>query len=137
MYRLVEERMDDVFGWIAVVLLVAAAIILDRGAPLHKWHAALVWTISTFLGIIIFVREYRGSSVFWIFWAVCLLVHVFAMWALFSVLLPRLIIGTVYTFPLAFVESVILCLVFLRLKRRLRTSDAHLRKRKDAMQRSH
>jgi len=44
-------------------------------------------------------------------------VHSLAMWLIFERLLPRLVIGTLYVIPIAFVESIVLIVVFFRLER--------------------
>src|SRR5580658_5552949 len=99
---------DDIFGWVGLALALAAAIILDKGSAPHKWHAAIMWTFVALLGALIFGRKKRKSWLFWIFWATCLVLHVLAMWVLFGQLLPRLILGTLYVVPIAFVESILL-----------------------------
>ena len=110
---------DDALGWVGMALVLVAAIILDKGSPPHKWHAAIIWTFVALFGVLVFGRQKRGSWQFWIFWATCLIFHVFAMWAVFALLFPRLILGTLYVVPLAFVESVFLVGLFFRLERSL------------------
>jgi hypothetical protein len=96
-------RSDDALGWIGLALVLIAAIILDKGSPPHKWHAAIMWTFVAFFGVLIFGRKKRRSRLFWILWSTCLVFHVFAMWAIFGQLLPRLILGTLYVVPIAFI----------------------------------
>jgi hypothetical protein len=117
---------DDALGWIGLALTLVAAIILDRGSPPHKWHAAIMWTFCASFGVLVFGRERRGSWLFWVFWTGCVVLHAFAMWVIFGHFLPRLILGTVYVVPIAFVESVFLTVIFFSLERKLR-SDQHLR----------
>jgi ABC-type Co2+ transport system permease subunit len=105
-------------GWIGIALALIAAIILDKGNTPHKWHAAIVWTFAAFFGVLIFGRKKRGSWLFWIFWATCLILHVLAMWAIFARLLPHLVLGTLYVIPLAFVESILLVGVFSNMERK-------------------
>jgi hypothetical protein len=114
---------DDIFGWIGLALVLAAAIILDKGSAPHKWHAAIMWTFVALFGALIFGRKKRKSWLFWIFWATCLALHVFAMWVLFGQLLPRLILGTLYVVPIAFVESIFLIGIFSKLERKLAPAD--------------
>lgn len=99
---------DDVLGWIELASVLAAAIILDKGNAPHKWHAAIMWTFVAFFGVLIFGRKRRSSWLFWAFWTACLALHMIAMWAIFAQLLPRLILGTLYVVPIAFVEAVLL-----------------------------
>jgi hypothetical protein len=110
---------DDLLGWIGIALGLVAAIILDKGSPEHKWHAAIMWTVGAFIGVPIWGRQKRSSWLFWVFWAVCLLLHVIAMWAIFGQLFPRLILGTLFVIPFAFVESLFLFVAFIRLERKV------------------
>ncbi|MGB7601607.1 MAG: hypothetical protein WBM24_14950 [Candidatus Sulfotelmatobacter sp.] len=110
---------DDALGWIAVAVALTAAIVLDKGSALHKWHAAIMWTVVAFLGLLKFGQRKWKSWLFWIFCAACLGVHLFAMWLIFGQLLPRLILGTLYVIPLAIVEAILLTGIFYRLERNL------------------
>jgi hypothetical protein len=106
---------DNVLGWIAIAAGFIAAIVLDKGSPPHKWHAAIEWTIVAPYGVLILGRRSWKSWRFWIFWTICLILHVFAMWVIFDQLLPRLILGTLYVVPIAFIESIFLVGMFARL----------------------
>jgi len=106
-------------GWVGIALGLIAAIILDKGSAPHKWHAAIMWTFVAFFSVLIWGRQKRNSWLFWVFWAACLVFHVIAMWVIFGQLLPRLILGTLYVVPLAFLESLFLFLGFLRLERKV------------------
>src|SRR5580658_8418683 len=119
MSRKLKERIvsDDVLGWVGIALGLVVIIILDKRSPPHKWHAAVMWTFCTFFGLLIFGRKKRSSGLFWIFWVACLALHAFAMWLLFGELLPRLILGTLYVVPIAFVESIFLFAILSRLER--------------------
>jgi hypothetical protein len=108
---------DDVFGWIGLALVLIAAIILDRGSPPHKWHAAIMWTFVALFGALVFGRNKRGSWLFWVFWATCFVLHVAALWVIFSQVFPRLILGTLYVVPLAFIESLLLFVAFSNIER--------------------
>lgn len=108
---------DDTLGWMGLALVLIAAIILDKGSQPHKWHAAIMWTFVALIGLLVFGRNKRSSWLFWVFWATCLALHVFAMWMIFGQLLPRLILGTLYVVPLAFIESLVLLAVFSKLER--------------------
>ena len=110
---------DRAFVWSAAAVALAAAIILDRGSPPHKWHAAIMWTVVAFYGVVIFSRPKWRTWQFWIFWAVCLVIHVFAMWVIFGQLLPTPVLGTLYVVPLAFLEAIFLMGIFLKLERKL------------------
>lgn len=111
---------DDALGWIGIALGLIAIIILDKGSAPHKWHAAVMWTFCAFFGILIFGHKERGSRLFWAFWAAYLVVHVFATWLIFGRILPRLILGTLYVVPIAFVEAIFLVGMFGKLQRELR-----------------
>lgn len=110
---------DEVLGWVGIALVLVAAIVLDKGSAPHKWHAAIMWTFVALFGLLILGRKKRASWLFWIFFTVSLAVHVFAMWLIFAQLLPRLILGTLYVVPLAFVESVLLLVLFSTLERKV------------------
>jgi uncharacterized protein with PQ loop repeat len=114
---------NDALGWSGLGLSLIAAVILDKGSPPHKWHAAIMWTFCALLGLLKFGREKRTSRLFWIFWVSCLVLHVFAMWLIFGLLMPRLILGTLYVVPLAFVESLFLLVVFVKLEQRHRVEQ--------------
>jgi phosphoglycerol transferase MdoB-like AlkP superfamily enzyme len=108
---------DDAIGWIGLALGLIAAIVLDKNSPPHKWHAAIMWTFVALLCLLVFGRGKRSSWLFWLFWATCLVLHVVAMWVIFKLLLPRLILGTVYVVPLAYIESLFLLVAFYKLER--------------------
>ena len=110
---------DNALGWIGCVLVLAAAIILDKGSPPHKWHAAIEWTAAAFFGVLVFGRKKWRSLPFWLFWVACLMLHMFAMWLIFGQLLPRLILGTLYVIPIALIESLLLTIVFFWLTGKL------------------
>jgi hypothetical protein len=127
MPRILTKRIasyDDAFGWIGIALVLIAAIVLDKGSAPHRWHAAIMWTFVAFFGALIFGRRKRNSWLFWVFWAICLVLHGFAMWLIFGQLFPRLILGTLYVVPIAFVEAIVLVGMFARLERKL-ASEHH------------
>jgi len=126
MPRTIKKRIvsNDVLGWLGIALALIAAIILDKGSAPHKWHAAIMWTFCALFGLLIFGRKKRTYWVFRIFWAACLVLHVFAMWLIFGQFLPRLILGTLYVVPVAFLEAIFLIGMFSRLERRLGRSGA-------------
>lgn len=108
---------DDALGWIGIAVILVAVVTLDKGSPPHKWHAAIVWTVTAFFGALIFGRKKRGSWAFWLFLGACLVLHVFGMWVIFTELLPRLILGTLYVIPIAFIEAIFLVGMFAKLER--------------------
>jgi hypothetical protein len=110
---------DDTFGWIGLALVLIAAIILDKNSAPHKWHAAVMWTFVALFGLLVFGKNKRGSWLFWVFWATCLALHVVAMWVIFGRMLPLLILGTLYVAPLAFIESLLLFVIFSKLERKV------------------
>jgi hypothetical protein len=118
---------DDALGWIGIALALTAAIVLDRRSAPHKWHAAIMWTFCALFGVLIFGRKWRGLWLFWIFWVTCLALHAFAMWLIFGQLLPRLVLGTLYVVPLAFVESILLVGMFSKLEHKLAPFEPPLR----------
>ena len=109
---------DDILGWIGIAVALIAAIVLDKGSAPHKWHAAIMWTFVTLLCLLRFGRKKWKSSAFWIFWGACLVLQMIAMWLIFGQLLPRLILGTLYVVPLAFIEAIFLIGIFSKLERR-------------------
>lgn len=115
---------DDVLGWVGIGVGLVIMVILDKKSPPHKWHAAVMWTFCALFGLLIFGRKKRNSWLFWIFWSACLVLHVFGMWIIFGQLLPQLVLGTLYTVPLAFIEAIFLIGIFSKLERML-GSRAH------------
>ena len=83
-------------------------------------HAAIMWTVVAFFAVLLWGREKWTAVSFWIFWAVCLVLHIIAMWAIFGFLLPRLALGTIYVVPIAFIESVLLAALFFIIERKIR-----------------
>jgi len=110
---------DDILGWVGIGLGLVAIIMLDKRSPPHKWHAAVMWTFCALFGLLIFGRKKRSSWLFRIFWLACLVLHVFLMWLIFGQLLPRLILGTLYVVPIAFIEAIFLTGMFSKLERKL------------------
>jgi hypothetical protein len=117
---------DDMLGWIGLALALVAAIVLDKNSPPHKWHAAIMWTFLACFGALIFGREKRNSWLFWILWAMFLAAHVLAMWLIFAKLLPRLILGTAYVVPIAFLEAIMIFVIILKLERKILGTHAKL-----------
>jgi hypothetical protein len=115
---------DNFLASITVAVALFAAIIFDKYSPPHKWHAAIMWSTVALFGVLVWGREKRDSWVFWMYWTACSLLHIFAMWVIFGHLLPRLILGTLYVVPLAFVESLSLFIVFVRLERKFAQQHA-------------
>jgi FtsH-binding integral membrane protein len=105
------EFSDDALGWIFTGLALVAAILLDKNSePHNRWHAAIVWTVTAFLGLVVWFRlitrrKRRSLLAFWVFWLACLVVHVYAMRAIFGWLLPRLMIGTLFVGPIDRLKS--------------------------------
>jgi hypothetical protein len=110
---------DNAIVWSAAAVALIAAIILDKGAAPHKWHAAIMWTVVALYGVLIFGRKKLCAWQFWVFCAACLTLHVFVMWLIFGELLPRLILGTLYVVPGAFIEAILLIGIFFKLERKL------------------
>jgi hypothetical protein len=122
---------DDSLSWIATALVLVAAIVIDKGSPPHKWHAAIMWTAVSFFGVLVWGIEKGNLWSFWIFWAVCLGCHLLAMWLIFGRLVPRLILGTLLVYPIAFVESILLTGLFFALERKLGYGSAGSRKKRN------
>ena len=110
---------DNALGWVSAAFALVAAIILDKNSPPHKWHAAIMWSIVALFGILIWGRDKQNSRLFWTFWVGCVLLQISTMWVIFGKLLPRLVLGTVYVVPLAFIESLLLFVAFLKLERKI------------------
>jgi|SRR5579862_4454434 len=114
---------DDLFGWIGLGLVLVASLVLDKADAPRKWHAAIMWTFVALFGVLIFGRQKRSSWLFWIFWTACLIMHVLAMWLIFGKLFPRLVLGTLYVVPVAFIEAIIIVVIFLKVDSRIAASD--------------
>src|SRR5437764_7679251 len=65
-------------NWILALLALAAlviAMIMDsRGLP-QKWHAAILWTVTTFGALVLLLRRKWALIPFWAALAICFLVH--------------------------------------------------------------
>ena len=122
MPRVVRKRIEveAVLLCITVALAVIAAFILDKDSAPHRWHPAVAWTAVTFFTLVLWCREKWRALSFWLFWLASLFLQAGAMWLIFGRVLVRLSLGTLFVMPIAFVESIFLALVFLRLERRLR-----------------
>src|SRR5262245_53217994 len=133
---------NDALGWITCGLALIAAIIIDaRSEPHNRWHAAIVWTATVFYSLllwgrlIVWRRKERRLLAFWLFWSASSVLHVFAMWLIFGQLLPRLILGTLYVIPIAFVESLLLLIVYFWLAGKLQSNTCRSDSRRSAPQR--
>jgi hypothetical protein len=47
-------RAIDTLGWTGVAVALITAIVLDKSSTPHKWHAAIMWTVVTLLGVLKF-----------------------------------------------------------------------------------
>src|SRR5260370_17722468 len=86
MSRILKKRIalsDTAMGWIGAAIGLIAAFILDTKEQPQKWHAAIMWTVCAFGGLISFSLERWVSWRFWILGAVWLGVHVFIIWGSF------------------------------------------------------
>jgi hypothetical protein len=96
-----------------VALLVAFALVLalaaDRRGMPQKWHAAIVGTVTPFGVCVYSVRVAWTRWSFWVALSILFAVHLFAIWIFYEyVLLNVKILGTIYSFPVAFVEAFVL-----------------------------
>jgi hypothetical protein len=123
MSRVLKKRIalsDTVMGWIVAAIGLIAAFMFDTKEQPQKWHAAIMWTGCTFGGVVIIRRDKWMSWRFWLSWAVCVVVHVFAMWLIFAKVLASLrVVGTLYMVPLALVELIFLQRIMAKMERRL------------------
>jgi hypothetical protein len=113
---------DDQLSWLSLVLAFVAMIVLDRHGSTHRWHAAIVWTNSALYGVAILGRRWWTSGLFWAFWIAALGFHVAIMWLLFGLVLPRLLLGTLYVIPLAVLEAFALFAAYLNIAGKVRRS---------------
>jgi hypothetical protein len=113
---------NKALGWIGIAVALAASIILDKDGQPNKWHPAIMWTVVAFYGLLLFGRKKWRTVRFWCFWLASLALHVFAMWFIFGRLLPRLVLGTLFVVPLAFVETILLTGLFFRVISRVRAT---------------
>jgi hypothetical protein len=91
------------------------AVVSDHWGMPQKWHAAVLGTVVPF-GVAIMSLRARWSR--WTFWEAltgCLVVHLALIWAFFQYALANIShLGTVYWFPVAFVEVFVLLAVLKR-----------------------
>jgi hypothetical protein len=111
MPRLLKKKPIVISGraprWIVVAAALGAAVILDRREP-HRWHAAIVWIVVTFYGVLVFSESRLRYWSFWVLWTLLLVLHLFLMWVIFTKILAAFWIGMVFVIPFAFVESILL-----------------------------
>ncbi|SRR5260370_3182515 len=121
MSRILKKRIalsDTAMGWIGAAIGLIAAFILDTKEQPQKWHAAIMWTVCAFGGLISFSRERWASWRFWLLGAVCLVVHVFMMWVIFAKILTFVrFLGTLYVVLPAFIESLLLWVIIMKVER--------------------
>ena len=131
-----SERIETILCWIGGAAAVAAAIVLDnRGLP-QKWHAAIMWTFTTFLLYLLLSRhgrfigirvdyahrkQSRNGWLRWRFWGISIVamaLHVSFIYLLFAIVLARVrVLGMIYVYPLGFVEGVVLTGLVARIER--------------------
>lgn len=117
---------DNAIIWIGAIATIAACIMLDKPQEPHKWHAAIVWTCLTFVGVILFGRTRWRSWLFWTLSSLFLFLHVILMWWIFDKLLPGgHVWGTLYVMPLGFVEGIVLVGLIARLEQRFAKLKHH------------
>jgi hypothetical protein len=96
------------------------AIVSDRGGMPQKWHAAVLGTVVPF-GVVLMSLRARWSK--WTFWEAltgCLVAHLFVTWVFFQYVLANMShFGTVYWFPVAFVEVFVLLVAVKRVEEKL------------------
>lgn len=103
-------------GLIVLGLLIVAT---QRGMP-QKWHAAVIGTVAPFTLVVMGVRVAWSRWSFWAALAVCLAVHIAAIWLFFQyVLLNVQNFGTLYWFPVALVETFVLLIAVKKVEERL------------------
>src|SRR5688572_12601748 len=110
---------DNALVWIGGAVALAAAIVLDDDTAPRKWHAAIIWTVIAFLCLLVLCRKKWTFVSFWLFGMFALVAHICVMWFIFGQLLPGLLIGTLFTVPLGFIESILLTVIFSGVERRL------------------
>ena len=129
-------RDETIVSWISVAAAVGIAFALDnRGLP-QKWHAAIAWTLTTFLLYLLLNRHGRFIGVrvdyahrklsrdswrrwrFWVISIIVMMLHVLFIYLLFGVVLARVsVLGTMYVYPLGFAEGVLLTGLVARIER--------------------
>ena len=108
---------DNAIGWIAVAAGLTAAFILDTKEQPQKWHAAIVWTVTAVMGVLLLGRGRWKSWRFWLSLAFCLALHLYAMWLIFAKAFASLRIGTLYVIPIGFAESIFFLVIILKMER--------------------
>jgi threonine/homoserine efflux transporter RhtA len=107
---------------ILVMLLIALglATLSDREGMPQKWHAAILGTVVPFGVAVMSLRRRWARRTFWTALLMCLAVHILLMWIFFERVLSNIQnFGTIYWFPVAFVETFVLLLVVKRVEEKL------------------
>lgn len=92
----------------AAALALILAIIMDRIGMPQKWHAAIMLTLLPFLMAILGYRLWWARLSFWIALTICFGVHTLAIWVFFQYALGNVRIGTLFVYPFAIVDTIII-----------------------------
>jgi hypothetical protein len=109
---------------LSIIAMVAVAlgigIVFQRRGMPQKWHAAILGTIVPFGSVMMGVRVAWSRWSFWASLVVCLAFHVAAIWIFFHYVLASVQhFGTLYWFPVAFLEIFVLMIAVKRVEEKL------------------
>jgi hypothetical protein len=121
--------LENVLIMAAVVVCIVVAAVMDNAGMPQKWHAAVVGTGLSFLGVaVVYKRNWRLTS-FWIAFCLWFAVHLAVITWVFAVVFASVqTIGILIWSPVAFGEGLFLLKVVGMTERHLRSamhSDPH------------
>jgi len=118
--RKIGKTTENVLIIIVALIALGVVILMDRAGMPQKWHAAVIGTVVTFVGIsLVFQRQWQ-LVVFWQAFGICFGVHLIALWLIFEkVLAPVHNMGILIWAPMAFGEGVLLLAMIPILERRV------------------
>ena len=111
---------------LALLVVLGLAVVASRLGLPQKWHAAIIGTVVPFAMVIMGVRVAWSRWSFWASLVVCLALHIVAIWVFFQQVLSGIQnFGTVYWFPVAFVEGFVLVIIVKRVEEKLTGKDQY------------
>lgn len=104
---------ENLGGLLILCLVTVSTIVMVDLHAAQKWHAAGVGTILPFIFVIFsYPSRWLRRWSFWVSLAICLVIHVAAIWIVFQYILGSVQrLGILIWFPVAILESLFLVFV--------------------------
>jgi hypothetical protein len=118
------NRENFILGLCGAAMLALVLIADHNGLP-QKWHTAIFGTVAPFCIVLMcYPLRWRRWS-FWVAFAICLVVHLVAIWVLFQYLILGVAPGWLLWTPIAFVESFLLLVTIKLIENKLLGKHPH------------